>query len=142
MEKLFMILMADDDDCLLVKEALVKLRFQGECRYVHDGEKLLAYLHQSSTGVPTHVLRPDLILTDLTLPRQDGIQILQEIKSYPEFQDIPIVVYTASADERKKEQCLAAGAARWITKSSTIEGIAENIRSVLSAYDHTIHGTK
>lgn len=134
-----MLLMADDDDddCLLVKEALVELGFLGESWYVHDGAKLFSYLRHSSNGGAAHVLRPDLILLDLLMPRKDGIQMLQEIKSYPEFQDIPIVVYTASVDARKKEQSLAAGAARWITKASQFEETVEDIKSLLSTYDHT-----
>ena len=127
----------DDDDCLLVKEALAELGFQGESRFVHDCEKLLAYLHQSNNAGPTQVPRPDLIFVDLAIPRNDGIQVLQEIKSYPKFQDIPIVVYTASVDARKKEQCLASGAACWITKTSKFEKTVEDIKLLLSAYDHT-----
>jgi CheY-like chemotaxis protein len=139
LEKPFVLLMADDDedDCLLMKEALVKLGFQGESQFVHDGEKLLAYLHQSNNGGPPPVLRPDLILVDLVMPRMDGIEVLREIKSYPAFQDIPVVVYTGSKDESKREQCLVGGAARWITKSSTAEAIVEDIRSVLSVYNCT-----
>lgn len=132
-----MILMADDDpdDCLLVEKALVELKFRGESRFVHDGEEVCAHLRQSNNG--GNVLRPNLILVDLNMPKKNGIETLREIKSFPEFQDIPIVVYTASEDVRKKEQCLASGAARWVTKSPTIEEITENIRSVLSAYYYT-----
>ncbi len=134
-----MILMLDDDedDRLLVKNALVELGFRGGSRFVHDGDELLSYLHQSKNDGPAHGGCPNLILMDLSLPGTDGIQILREVQSYPEFQDIPIVVYTASEDARKKEQCLANGAVRWVTKSPTIEEITENIKSVLSAYYYT-----
>ncbi|SPF47527.1 CheY-like receiver [Syntrophobacter sp. SbD1] len=134
-----MLLMADDDDddCQFVKDALVELGFLGESWFVHDGEKLFSYLRHSNNGGPTQVLRPDLILVDLIMPRKDGIQILREIKSYPEFQDIPIVLYTSSSDARKKEQCLAAGAACWITKAFQFDAVVEDIKSLLSTYDHT-----
>jgi len=139
MKKPFMIFMVDDDedDCLLVKEALAELGFLGKYQFIHDGAKLLPYLHQSNNGEPTHVLRPNVILLDSTMPKKGGIQTLREIKSHPEFQDIPVVIYTASMDERKKEQCLAAGAARWITKASQFEETVKDIKSLLSAYDHT-----
>jgi CheY-like chemotaxis protein len=139
MKNPFMIFMVDDDedDCLLMKEALAELGFLGKFQSIHDGTKLLPYLHQSNTGEPTHVLRPNLILLDSTMPKQDGIQTLREIKSHPKFQDIPIAIYTSSMDEGKKEQFLAAGAVRWITKASKFEETVEDIKSLLSAYDHT-----
>ena len=46
--------------------------------------------------------RPELILTDVMMPRMDGFQLLQKLRADPELRDIPIIVLSARAGEEAK----------------------------------------
>ena len=59
---------------------------------------------------------PGLILLDLNMPGKDGRQALKEIKSFPAFRDIPIVVLTTSREEKDVVFSREMGADSFITK--------------------------
>ena len=68
------ILIADDDadDRMMIKEALEENNFSHDMRFVQDGEELLDYLHQRGKYLTEKVLRPNLIILDLNMPKVDG----------------------------------------------------------------------
>jgi CheY-like chemotaxis protein len=69
--------------------------------HVTDGEAALDYLlHRGRFAQPEQSPRPHLILLDLRLPRVDGLEVLQEIKSSEDLQEIPTVILTTSEAER------------------------------------------
>jgi CheY-like chemotaxis protein len=109
--KMPLVLMADDDDddCTLAKEAFEASAAPGMIHCVEDGIRLLKYL---SNFAPL----PALILLDLNMPRKDGRQILKELKSTPAFQDIPVVVFTTSREEKDITYSREMGANSFITK--------------------------
>jgi CheY-like chemotaxis protein len=94
------VLLVEDDpgDVLMTREAFTEHRLRNRLNVVSDGDEALSYLRQE--GTYQDAPRPDLILLDLNLPRRDGRQVLEEIKSDPELRRIPVVVLTTSqADE-------------------------------------------
>ncbi len=93
------VLMAEDDsdDRLLIKDALAECHWEGDLRFVEDGEELLDYLcHRNKYCLPADAPRPGLILLDLNMPKKDGREALREIKSDAELRRIPVVVLTTS----------------------------------------------
>ena len=60
--------------------------------------------------------QPDLILLDIMMPVMDGYQVLQELKSHPRTQTIPVIFLTAKAQEEDEEKGLNLGAVDYITK--------------------------
>lgn len=73
-------------------------RIANKITHVDDGEKALDYLfHRGDYGGDSKESLPDLILLDLRLPKVDGLQVLDEIKSSEELQSIPVVILTTSA---------------------------------------------
>jgi CheY-like chemotaxis protein len=93
------VLMAEDDsdDRLLVKDAMAECRWEGDLRFVENGEELLDYLmHRGKYNQPVKAPRPGLILLDLNMPRKDGREALREIKADGELRRIPVVVFTTS----------------------------------------------
>jgi CheY-like chemotaxis protein len=94
------ILLVEDSaaDADLVREAIEGAKILVSLNVVSDGEQAMEYLLRS--GRYKDSTRPDLILLDLNLPRKDGREVLQEVKSHPELCFIPVVVLTTStADE-------------------------------------------
>ena len=95
------ILIADDDadDRMMIKEALEENNFSHDMRFVQDGEELLDYLHQRGKYLTEKVLRPNLIILDLNMPKVDGREALSHIKSNDKLKRIPVIVLTTSRAE-------------------------------------------
>ncbi len=126
-------LMADDDpdDRLLVEEAFRESLISNSIYFVEDGVDLMDYLRKQgkfahSSTAPT----PDLILLDLNMPRKDGREALAEIKSDPNLRYIPVVVLTTSKAEEDIMRSYDIGAASYITKPVTFDGLVESIRGL------------
>lgn len=127
------ILMADDDedDRLLTREALEESRVLNRLDFVKDGVELLEYLrHEGQYTDPATSPRPGLILLDLNMPRMDGREALREIKSDPSLRGIPIVILTTSKAEEDMVRGYDLGAASYITKPVTFEGLVELMKAV------------
>ncbi|MEW6751572.1 MAG: response regulator [Candidatus Latescibacterota bacterium] len=113
------LLVADDDeeDRMLVRDALRECDVPKEVRFVQDGEEALDYLHGRGRWA-CHLGRPlpDLILLDLKMPRKGGQEVLREIKAHPRLRRIPVVMLTTSASEEDIGQCYELGASSYIVK--------------------------
>jgi CheY-like chemotaxis protein len=129
------ILMADDDedDCLLVRDALEEHPLPKEVRFVYDGEGLLDYLYRRRPDFSSSVLapRPDLILLDLNMPRIDGREALKEIKADPNLQGIPVAILTTSMEERDIEICRELGANTYIVKPSGFKDLVRAMGTLI-----------
>ena len=126
-------LMADDDpdDRLLIKEAFQESLVSNSIYFVEDGVELLDYLRcQDKFSNPKDAPTPDLILLDLNMPRKDGREALAEIKSDPSLRYIPVVVLTTSKAEEDIMRSYDIGAASFITKPVTFDGLVEEIRGL------------
>lgn len=96
------ILIADDDpdDRAMIKEAFEENLLLNVLYFVEDGEVLMNYLNRAGKYSDTDVYpMPGLILLDLNMPRKDGREALEEIKSSPKLSHIPIIVLTTSKTE-------------------------------------------
>jgi two-component system response regulator len=88
--------MAEDnpDDVELTREALSDSKLSVVLHNVSDGVEALAFLRKQGkyADMPT----PDLLLLDLNMPRKDGRQVLEELRSDPHLRPLPVVVLTTS----------------------------------------------
>lgn len=126
------ILMADDDadDRMLTAEAMKESRLGNSFRFVEDGQELMEYLTRTGDYATVEAPRPGLILLDLNMPRKDGRQALQEIKSNPELRHIPVVILTTSKAEEDVLRSYDLGANSFISKPVTFDGLVEIVRTV------------
>ena len=60
--------------------------------------------------------RINLIITDVNMPRMDGITLVREVKKLPSYKFIPIMMLTTVSDEARKREGQAAGAKAWLVK--------------------------
>jgi chemotaxis family two-component system response regulator Rcp1 len=93
------ILLVEDNigDIRLTQEALKESNLLVNLRVVRDGLEAMELLRRN--GNQSDTPNPDLILLDLNLPRKDGREVLQEIKSDADLKRIPVVVLTTSEAE-------------------------------------------
>ena len=127
------ILMADDDpdDQMLTKDAFEECRLSNDLRFVNDGEKLMDYLcRRGDFENPEESPRPGLILLDLNMPRKDGREALEEIKSDPDLRRIPIVVLTTSKAEEDILKSYDLGVNSFIVKPVSFEGLVEVVKTL------------
>jgi CheY-like chemotaxis protein len=128
--------MADDDpdDRELTRGALEASRVRNPLHFVSDGEELMEYLRRTGRYQnPDAAPRPGLILLDLNMPRMDGREALQLIKSGPQLRTIPTVILTTSGAEEDVYRSYALGANSFITKPVTFDGLVGVVRA-LGAY--------
>lgn len=130
--KIFPILMADDDedDRLLTKRAFDKLRVRNDLHFVKDGVELLAFLRREEPHQDAP--RPGLVLLDLNMPRKDGRAALAEIKADPGIRGIPVVVLTTSKAEEDIVRIYDRGAASYVMKPVTFDGLLEAVARLQS----------
>ncbi len=127
------ILMADDDedDRLLTEDALKESRVLNNLKCVADGVELLEYLRREGKYAdPESSPRPGLILLDLNMPRMDGREALQVIKEDASLRGIPIVILTTSKQEEDMIKGYDLGAASYITKPVTFDGLVDLMRTL------------
>lgn len=93
------ILLVEDSpgDVNLTREALRRARVANELDVVGDGVEALQFLKAEAPYEGSQ--RPDLILLDLNLPRMDGREVLEAIKTDPDLKHIPVIVLTTSTAE-------------------------------------------
>jgi CheY-like chemotaxis protein len=127
----FLIAEDDPDDRLLIKEAFQESLVSNSVYFVEDGVELLDYLRwQDKFANPGDAPTPDLILLDLNMPRKDGREALAEIKSDPRLRYIPVVVLTTSKAEEDIMRSYDIGAASYITKPVTFDGLVGAIKGL------------
>jgi CheY-like chemotaxis protein len=127
------ILIADDDpdDRRLTQEAFAENHLANDLRFVEDGEELLDYLNQRGKYAAEGAApAPGLILLDLNMPRKDGREALQEIKSDPRLRNIRVVIMTTSKAEEDVLRSYNLSAASYITKPVTFDRLVEVVKTL------------
>lgn len=124
------ILLVEDNpgDVRLTKEALVDGKVINNLSVVIDGQEAMDFLRKK--GKYAKAIRPDLILLDLNLPKKDGREVLQEVKSDPKLKKIPIVVLTTSQAELDVMTSYEHHANCYITKPVDFGQFIKVVRSV------------
>ena len=103
----------DRDDAELALSALGEHGLMNHVHVCSDGEEALDVLFKdSANGRP----RPRVILLDLKLPRVDGIQVLERLKSNDHTRHIPVVMLTASKEAKDIEACYSRGVNSYVVK--------------------------
>ncbi len=113
---------------LALQEANIAIQV---CR-VEDGEQGILFLQRAGkfAGAP----KPDLILLNINMPRRNGFEVLEYIKSTDSIRSIPVVMFTTSTDARERKRALALGAEEFITKHLSFEALVGELSAVCSRF--------
>ena len=126
------ILMAEDDpdDRLLAIEALEESRLLNPVHWVKDGVELLDYLYRREGYAHLPQVEVGLILLDLNMPRMDGREVLEHIKTDPTLRSIPIIILTTSRAEEDIINTYEMGVSGFISKPVSFQELVEMMKCV------------
>ncbi|WP_309613247.1 response regulator [Flavobacterium sp.] len=113
------ILFAEDspDDAILTIRALTKSGFTNKLLHVKDGAEALDFMYcKGIYSERNPKSRPKLLLLDLKMPKVSGMQVLEKVKSDPDFKSIPAVILTSSQEDPDIAKCYELGANSYIVK--------------------------
>lgn len=111
------------------------LRFEGfRVSLTANGDEALQLIH---AGLPT---LPDLLLSDLMMPRMDGHALLRGLRADPRTALLPVVLITARADAVDVQAGLTAGATAYVAKPFHRVALLACIRSLLAPGPSTLPG--
>jgi len=116
-------ILAVDDSASMRQMVGFALRRAGyEVVEAADGVEALAYARDHSV---------DLVLTDVNMPRMDGITLVRELRQLSPYKFVPMLVLTTEAGPEKKMEGKQAGATGWLVKPFNPEKLLATIAKVL-----------
>ena len=74
--------------------------------------------------------KPDVIITDINMPRLDGFGFIEGVRSDSRMRAVPILVLSTESDAEKKQRARAAGATGWIVKPFDPVKLVDAVRRV------------
>jgi two-component system chemotaxis response regulator CheY len=115
------------DDSAAIRKILQRVLRQtdlpfGEIREAGDGTEAIDVLQNSSFG---------LILSDINMPKMDGLQLLARIKEMPQVKDVPVIMITTEGGQGKVMEAVQLGAAGYVRKPFTAEQIKEKLIGIV-----------
>ncbi|MEY2602384.1 MAG: hypothetical protein QOH31_120 [Verrucomicrobiota bacterium] len=118
MSALGRILLVEDDpkDVELTLTTLEEYNLANEVVVTPDGEEALDYLYRRGAFATRSNGNPAVLLLDLKLPKIDGLEVLQQIKSDEKLRMIPVVVLTSSHEERDMVASYSLGVNAYVVK--------------------------
>ena len=132
MSTLGRILLVEDDpkDVELTLTALEEYHLANEVVVARDGEEALDYLYRRGSFATRLNDNPAVLLLDLKLPKVDGLEVLQQIKSDENLKIIPVVVLTSSHEEKDMVASYRLGVNAYVVKPVDFHEFVNAIREL------------
>ncbi|MCL4522570.1 MAG: response regulator [Acidobacteria bacterium] len=127
------ILLVEDnpDDLELALHALRQEKLANQVAIARDGEEALDFLFcRGPHRERSFVNGPKVVLLDLKLPKVDGIEVLRQVKTDPRTKAIPVVILTASREEKDMVNSYQLGVNAYIQKPVNFEQFREVVKQL------------
>ena len=124
----FTILVAEDS--VATRKMLDKILTSVGYRVIvcRDGQEALEQVEQYQGGI-------DLILSDVEMPRLNGFELLEKVRSLPNFKSTPIVMATSRTGERHQQQAKRLGATEYLGKPVQPQQLIDTVAALLTTSD-------
>lgn len=112
------ILLVEDspNDAKLTLEAFAESGLANEVVWVKDGQEALDYLFREGSYASRGDGNPAVVLLDIKLPKVDGLQVLERVKSDPSLRAVPVVMLTSSNQEADLTRSYGLGVNAYVVK--------------------------
>lgn len=116
--------MTVDDSASIRQMVSFTLKIEGyDVIEAEDGVVALAKLEENQA---------DMILTDLNMPNMNGIELIKNLRTNPNYRFTPIILLTTESQAEKKKEGKSAGATGWIVKPFNSEQLVAVVKKVLA----------
>jgi CheY-like chemotaxis protein len=134
------ILVADDDadDKMFISEAFEANEIHCTLQFVGDGMELIEYLTQTGKYLNHTLQLPDIILLDVNMPKKNGKDTLEIIKTHTKIKHIPVVMFSTSNAIDEIKETYKLGANSFITKPTSYDGFLEVFKNFKSYWGDTV----
>lgn len=122
MEEKQLVYIVEDDSSIRELEMYALKNSSFEVQGFEDGEQFFSALEKAA---------PCLILLDIMLPKDDGLQILKKIRASAQYGEIPVILVTAKTGEIDAVKGLDAGADDYISKPFGVMELVSRVKAVL-----------
>jgi two-component system response regulator len=128
------ILLVEDNinDAELTIRELNKFNMTNNLFHVKNGEEALDFIFATGkfAGLRDVQSTPKVVLLDIQMPKVNGIEVLQKIKTDSRTKTVPVVVLTSSRESPDVQKCYDLGANSYIVKPVNFEGFAQAIKNL------------
>ena len=116
------VLLVEDDifDTMMAEKSFAKFSIPHQLHTAFNGEEALDLL-LGRNGMEALRPLPEVILLDLNMPRMNGIEFLTELRTNPEFADIPVFITTTSGMDEDRSGATELGVSGYILKPLDFE---------------------
>jgi two-component system, response regulator len=115
------------DDAALVIRALKKNNLANKLIHLKDGAEALDFIFGKLADESAATKGPKVILLDLKMPKVNGMEVLEKVKSDQRTKTIPVVVLTSSAEDPDIKRCYDLGANSYIVKPVEFDNFSKAV---------------
>ena len=116
------ILIVDDEPNIVISLEFLMRREGFEVTVARDGEEALGAIAQEN---------PDLVLLDVMMPKFNGFEVCEKVRTNPEYAGMRIIMLTAKGREAEVSKGLSLGADGYITKPFSTRDLVEQVKNLL-----------
>ena len=132
MDKDTVILLAEDDEghAKLIVKNLKRAGLDNRIVIFKDGQETINFLFRKGEGSQRDIGTRYLLLLDISMPKINGIDVLQRIKQDDELKNIPVVMVTTTDDPHEVARCHNLGCSKYIIKTADYEQFVNAIKEL------------
>ena len=112
----------DEDDCLFLSLALATISSSISLSWLREADDLL-------TAIMCH--RPSLIILDYHMPKKSGLDCLKQIKSHPDYKNIPVVIWSSSCIQHQEIVTWIRDGQHFMQKPCSYNELVKEIHAIL-----------
>jgi two-component system response regulator len=129
-DKIILLVEDNPDDVKLTMRALKKSNIANEIVVAQDGIEALDFLFCAGKYAGENCKLPQVVLLDLKMPKLDGLEVLQRMRSNERTKLVPVVVLTTSSEDRDKVESYKLGANSYVRKPVDFNQFTEAVKNL------------
>ena len=117
------VLIVDDEPNIVLSVEFLMKREGYDVMTAADGQEALDMLEDA---------KPDLMILDVMMPRKNGFEVCEAVRSHPKFGSLPILMLTAKGREAEMKKGLSLGADAYVTKPFSTHDLIDRVGRLLA----------